>query len=176
MTSLDDAFAEGGIVSLRGGPTLDEGEGEVVVPVAIELKGLATVGLPHAVPALDQQQFERILLTRCGVKLGHVGDAHQNGTSVLSNPVPGWRPPTAKQKSTASSPSCSSPSPTCQRPPAGPVRVSEKAWPWRLPHSVTTSATRRPSCDGVRAMGAPVARLMSRRCIQVSRVKIVSTK
>jgi len=40
----------------------------------------------------------------------------------------------------------------------------------------TTSATKRPSCSALSTMARPVARLMSRRCNQVSRVKMVSTR
>src|SRR6266511_1033456 len=70
---------------------------------------------------------------------------HQNGTSVVSRPVPAARPERIRQNSTASSSIVSPPAPATYEPPARPESVSVNGCPCRRDHSATTSATTRPS-------------------------------
>src|SRR5436190_8533590 len=101
---------------------------------------------------------------------------HQNGTSVVSRPSPGARPERMRQNSTASSSYAGPPLPCVHVPPAGPVRVSSNGWPCRPAHSLTTLSTSTPSWSGVRTMSVPVARVVSTRCIQTSRVRTESMR
>ena len=141
----------------------------------LQLVGLVLCG-SILVVTIYEKFGEVVFLVRSGVEVSDGCDAHQKGTSVARRPVPGRREPTTQQKSRASVSMASPPVPTCHLPPAAPVSVSVNGWSCRRAHSATTSAIRRPSWSAVSTMGRPIARLMSRRCIQVSRVKMVSTR
>jgi hypothetical protein len=54
MPGLGDPLAEGRIVGLTGNPALDEGEGEIVVLLALEIERFTAVGRSHAISAFDE--------------------------------------------------------------------------------------------------------------------------
>ena len=99
----------------------------------------------------------------------------QKGTSWVSRPVP-LCDQEIRQNSSASRVMDSPPEPAKNAPPAAPVSSIVNGLPCRRAHSATASATMRPSCPGVSTIARSVARVMSTRCIQLSRVRMVSRR
>ena len=90
--------------------------------------------------------------------------------------VAGTRPDSARQNSKASIVSCS-PSPRCQWPPAGPGQL-ERRTARRAARPTPAPRRRRSRPRGRRSprIGVPVARAMSMRCMNGSRVRITSRR